>query len=66
METLSCYSNENTWATAIKNINIVEVNVMNNTAKFQLYPPHSFSEKLIFENICLQILPIGCHGNQSN
>ena len=24
------------------------------------------SEKLIFEYMFLQILPIGCHGNQSN
>ena len=28
--------------------------------------PLTASEKLIFEFLCVQILPIGCHGNQSN
>ena len=28
--------------------------------------PHTASEKLNFEYIFLQMLPIGCHGNQSN
>ena len=34
METLSCHSNESTWATTIKNIIY---------AKFQLHPPYNFS-----------------------
>ena len=42
METLSCHSNQNAWATAIKNNNFVEAIVRNNSAKFQLYPPNSF------------------------
>ena len=33
METLSCHSNESTWATNIKNIIYVEANVMNMYAK---------------------------------
>ena len=42
METLSCHSNESTWATTLKNIIYVEVNVMNSYAKFQLHPPYGF------------------------
>ena len=42
METLSCYSNETTWATTIKNIIYVETNVMKTYAKFQLHPPYGF------------------------
>ena len=42
MEILSCQSNENTWATIIKNIIYVEANVMNIYAKFQLHPPYGF------------------------
>ena len=42
METLSCHSNENTWATTIKNIIFVEANVMNMYAKFQLHSPYVF------------------------
>ena len=42
METLSCHSNESTWATAIKNKIFVEANVMNISAKFQLHPPYGF------------------------
>ena len=34
METLSCHSNESTWATTIKNLIYVEANVMNIYAKF--------------------------------
>ena len=48
METLSCHSNETTWATTIKNIIYVETNVMNMYAKFQLHPLMT-SEKKIFE-----------------
>ena len=49
METLSCHSNQSAYATAIKKNNIfVEVNAMNISAKFQLYP-HIASEELIFE-----------------
>ena len=42
METLSCHSNESTWATAIKNLIFVEANIMNISAKFQLHPPYGF------------------------
>ena len=42
METLSCHSNESTWAMTIKNIIYVEANVMNMYAKFQLHPPYSW------------------------
>ena len=44
METLSCHSNENTWATAIKNIIYVEANIINIYAKFQLHHPYGFWE----------------------
>ena len=39
METLSCHSNESTWATTIKNIIYVEANVTIMYEKFQLHPP---------------------------
>ena len=42
METLSCHSNESTWAMTIKNIIYVEANVTNMYAKFQLHPPYGF------------------------
>ena len=42
METLSCHSNESTWAMTIKNIIYVGANVMNMYAKFQLHPPYGF------------------------
>ena len=42
MGTLSCNSNETTWATTIKNIIYVETNVMNVYAKFQLHPSYDF------------------------
>ena len=45
METLSCHSNESTWATTTKNIIYVEANVMNIYAKFQLHPPYGFLEE---------------------
>ena len=48
METLSCQSNESTWATTIKNTIYAEANVMNMYAKFQLHPPTASEEK-IFE-----------------
>ena len=65
IETLSCHSNETTWATAIKNKLFVEANVMNISAKFQLHPPYGFwgDDFLIF---FLRIYPFSCHGNQSN
>ena len=62
MEILSCHSNESTWATPIKNINFVEANVMNISAKFQLHALYGFR----FFNIFSQIYPFGCHNNQSN
>ena len=42
METLSCHSNENTWAMTIKNKIYVEANVINMYAKFQPHPPYGF------------------------
>ena len=42
METLSCHSNESTWATTIKKTIYVEANVMNMYAKFQLHPLYGF------------------------
>ena len=42
METLTCHSNESTWATAIKNKIFIEANVMNISAKFQLHAPYGF------------------------
>ena len=43
MESLSCHSNESTWATTLKKNTIyVEANVMNIYAKFQLHPPYGF------------------------
>ena len=47
METLSCYSDESTRATAIKNIVFVEADVMNIFTKFQLHPLMA-SEEMIF------------------
>ena len=41
METLSCHSNESTWA-IIKNIIYVEANAINIYANFQLHPPYGF------------------------
>ena len=42
MKTLSCHSNETTWATTIKNKIYVETDVMNMYAMFQLHPPYGF------------------------
>ena len=35
METLSCHSNQNIYATARKNNYLIEANAMSNSAKFQ-------------------------------
>ena len=44
METISCHSDESTWAIkrAIKNTIFVEANVMNISTKFQLHSPYGF------------------------
>ena len=42
METLSCHSKQSAWATAINNNIVVEANVINMYAKFQLHPPYDF------------------------
>ena len=42
METLSCLSNESTWATTLKKIIYVEAYVINMYAKFQLHPTYGF------------------------
>ena len=64
METLSCHSNESTWATATKTI-FVEANVMNISAKFQLHAAYGFWGEMILSYFS-QIYPFGWHGNQSN
>ena len=51
-ETLSCHSNESTWATAIKNIKFVEANVINISAKFQQYPLFGFWENNVLIFFC--------------
>ena len=48
METLSCHSNESTWAMTIKNVVYVEANVMDIYAQFQLHPPYGPEKKKIF------------------
>ena len=50
METF-CHSNESTWATAIKNINFVEANVMNISAKFQHHARFGFFFLYFFANV---------------
>ena len=47
MKTLSCHSNQSSYPTEIKNITLVEGNVLSMYAKFQLHP-HMISEKKIF------------------
>ena len=42
METLSCHSNESSWAMTIKNTIYVEAYVMDMYAKFQLHTPYGF------------------------
>ena len=43
MESLSCHSNESTWAMTLKkNTVYVKANVMNIYAKFQLHLPYGF------------------------
>ena len=54
METLSCHSNESTWAMTIKGIIYVEANVMNIYAKFSFIPITASEEKIFeyfFENL---------------
>ena len=64
METLSRHSNESTLATAIKNAIFIEANVMNISAKFQVYPPYGFwgEDFLIF--FCKFILSVAMATNQ--
>ena len=47
METLSCHSNESTWATTIKNTIYVEANVMNIMQSFSFIPLMA-SEKIFW------------------
>ena len=42
METLSCHSNQSSYLTEIKNIAIVEGNVLRKYAKLRLHPPYGF------------------------
>ena len=59
MESLSCHSNESTWATTIEAIIYVAANVMNIYAKFQLHPPYGFWEEdfsiFFFETFSLSV-----------
>ena len=45
METISCHSSQSSYPTGIKNITVVEGNVLSKYAKFQLYPPYGFREE---------------------
>ena len=42
IETISCYSNQSSYPTGIKNTTFVEGNVLCKYAKFQLHPPYGF------------------------
>ena len=42
METLSCHSNQRSYPTEIKNITIVEGNILSMYAKFLLHPQYGF------------------------
>ena len=42
MENLSCHNNQSTQATAINNIVFEETNVINSSAKFQVFTPYGF------------------------
>ena len=45
METLSCHSNKSSYPTGIKNITLVEVDILGKYAKyakFWLHPPYGF------------------------
>ena len=41
METISCHSNQSSYPTGIKNITLVEGNVLSKYSKFQLHPLYS-------------------------
>ena len=66
VETVSCHSNESTWATAIKNITFVEANVMNIYAMCQLHLPHGFWGDDFWRKKTCMFSHFDCHGNQSN
>ena len=42
IETLSCHSNQSSYPTKIKNITLVEGNVLSKYAMFRLHPPYGF------------------------
>ena len=42
METLSCHSNQSSFPTEIKNITVVEGNLLSKYAKIRLHPPYGF------------------------
>ena len=70
METLNYHSNQSAWTTVINFFFFffffffVEANVRNNSVKcLALFPTQLLRIFLIFVS---QILPFGCHGNQSN
>ena len=42
METISCHSNQSSYPTGMKNITVVEGNVLNKYTKFQLHPFNGF------------------------
>ena len=55
METLSCHSNESTWATIIKSIMYVEANVMNIYVKVSASSPLRLLRIFFFENLAFQL-----------
>ena len=42
METLSCHSNQSSYPTGIKNISLVEGNILSKYVKFRLHSPYGF------------------------
>ena len=57
METISYHSNQSSYSTRIKNIALVEGNVISKYAKFQLHPPYGFREEVFFLEHVLFISP---------
>ena len=65
METLSCHSNESTWATTIKKHNLCRGQCHEHVCKVSASSPLRFLRRR-FLNIFSKIYPLCCHGNQSN
>ena len=65
METLSCHSNESTWAMTIKKHNLCRGLCHEHVCKVSASSPLRLLRRR-FLNIFLKINPLCCHGNQSN